>query len=123
LRKVQEDVLDPVKPRRMEWRIGSSSGPAPSVSDALPVGHGSFRRILKTPFDGRITVRLKAEEDGRYRLSLRDASTGELLSTASPRPDGESHLHYADCGHRLIEARAEGVGGSGSGFTAEILAP
>jgi hypothetical protein len=122
LRKVREDVLNPVATRELRWRVGSPPRPGPSIGDALPVERGSFVRFMKAPVDGRIAVRLQAEEDGRYRLSLLDASTGELLSRALPGSEGKTSLHYADCGHRLLQVRAEAIGGA-RGFTAEALIP
>jgi hypothetical protein len=122
LRKVREDVLNPVEPKELQWRVGSPSRPGPSIADALPVERGSFARTVKAPVDGRVAVRLEAEEGGTYRLSLLDASTGELLSRALPGSDGKTSLRYADCGHRQLQVKAEALGGAHP-FKAEVLIP
>jgi hypothetical protein len=123
LSKVREDVLDPVQPRRLTWQVGSPSAVGDAIGEAMPVESGSLARLLDAPYDGRITVRLQAQEDGRYRVALRDPSTGELLAQAPTGPDGASRLHYADCGHRVIEVTAESLADPAAGFIAEILTP
>lgn len=122
LQKLQEDVIDPVASRMTRWRVGSSADRGPAIGEALPVERASFARVFDAPFDGRVTLRLRTPEGGRYRASVFDASTGELLSRSVPGRTGEIRLHYADCGHRVLEARAESIG-SPSPFTAEIIAP
>jgi hypothetical protein len=122
LKKLREDVLDPIAQRTMKWQVGSPSGRGPAIGEALPVEGASFTRTFKAPFDGRVTVHLRAQEGGRYRVSLFDASTGELLSQGVPGRAGRIALHFADCGHRLLEARAEPTGAAAP-FTAEIIAP
>jgi hypothetical protein len=124
LRKIREDVLDPVEPRKLDWQIGGArSVGGAAIGEAMAVGQGSFAKTFAMPYDGRVTVQLRADEGGRYRLSLWDPASGELLSDSPVDPSGEARLHYADCGHRSLEARAEAVGGPASAFTGEILLP
>lgn len=122
LRKIREDVVDPVHPRELRWQVGGPVRGGDAIGDAVPVGRAVFAKTLSAPYDGRVEVHLDPEEGGRYRLSLLDASTGEVLARARPAQGGATVLHYADCGHRTLEARAEAVGAEAA-FTAEIDAP
>jgi hypothetical protein len=122
LQKLREDVLDPLVPRTMRWQVGSPAGRAPAIAEALPVERASFARTFEAPFDGRVTVHLVAAEGGRYRVSLFDAASGELLSRGVSGPAGQIDLHFADCGHRVLEARVDSTGAAAP-FTAEIIAP
>jgi hypothetical protein len=123
LRKIREDVLNPIEPRTMHWRVGSEPVGRSAISTAVPVGQATFGRTFPAPLDGRITVRLRGDEGGGYRLSLRDATTGELLARAPAGAGSEPRLHYANCGHRRLEVSAEATNTSAAGFEAEILAP
>lgn len=122
LRKLLEDVVDPVSPRETSWRVGGATSSRLGIDNAIPVAGGSLTRILKAPFDGRLRIRLHAEHGGRYRLSLVDRSTDQLLAQAGPGAHGSTRLRYADCGHRSLVVEAEPVG-TMQPFEARVLAP
>ncbi|MBS1861480.1 MAG: hypothetical protein JSS68_07180 [Actinobacteria bacterium] len=122
LRKIREDVRDPVRPRMSIWQVGSPKDDGPAIADALPVDDASFHRVVAMPYDGRIGIRLQGLEAGRYRIIVSDPSTGEVLTEAPPTSGGKTSVVYADCGHRAVEVTAEAIGTS-PGFRAEISTP
>lgn len=120
---LREDVLDPVEPRESLWSAGIDLGTdRAGLATAMPVGTGTFVRKLAVPYDGRVRIRLRSPEGGRYRLALVDADTGKLLADAEPQPGGSTHLRYADCGHRRLEIEAT-TRAKAMPFEALVLAP
>lgn len=122
LRRLREDVVDPVKPRQATWRVGRLFEPGVGIDAAMPVEGGSFSHVLKLPYDGRIRVRLEAKDDGLYRVSIVDPTSGELLAQSDPGPKSTTMLHYANCGHRTLEVLVRPIG-TAAPFSAELLSP
>jgi hypothetical protein len=122
LRKLREDVLEPVEPRHSTWRVGQSTGASSGIAEALPVGPATLSRVLRIPYDGRVHVRLHSD-GAHYRLALVDPETHQTVAEAGPSKAGATHLQYADCGHRELELVTTYGGGSARPFVAEIVAP
>lgn len=127
LEKLRQDVLRPwPEPRKRIWRGGwrGENGARLGLDNAVAASGASFRRTIAVPVDGRLSVRLRSKDGGRYRLSLVDPVSGAILARSLPaRPgSGRSRLDYADCGHRSLTLEAVAVGAPGS-FEAAIVVP
>jgi hypothetical protein len=122
LRKLREDVLDPVEPSHSTWRFDEPVGPVGRIADAIPLGRVSMSRELKVPYDGRIRVHLRGDGGG-YRLTLIDPETGQVVAEENPESDGITRLRYADCGQRRLELTSTPVGLIDSPFVAHVVVP
>ncbi len=123
LRKLREDVVEPVEPKRTTWVEGVERGTdSEGLAAAVPASSRSFAEAIAAPYDGRVRARLRSPDGGRYRLSLVDLASGEVLAQATPRPDGSTRLRYADCGHRQLELEATALG-KPTPFEASLLTP
>jgi hypothetical protein len=124
LRKLREDVENPVEPQEAVWSFDSAAGSGPAtIGDAVALGATStVSRELKVPYDGRIRVRLRAQ-GGHYRLALIDPANGEALATAGPGAGGVTRLRYADCGERTLELVSTPIGATAAPFSARIKTP
>jgi hypothetical protein len=124
LRKLREDVEDPVEPTESVWSYGEEAGPgaAIGIGEAVPLGPTPMAQELKVPYDGRIRVRLRAH-GGHYRLTLVDPAGGETVAEAGPGAGGVTRLRYADCGLRTLRLVSTPLGSSDAPFSARIKLP
>lgn len=132
LEKLRRDVVSPLPgPRTTIWRRGASAprrdlrgraGSATAVGEAVAAPLVSFRRLLRTPIDGRIAARLRTRNGGVYRLALRDPRSGAVLARSKPRGHGVAGLNFPNCGHRSLLLEAIPAGDPDA-FRAKITAP
>jgi hypothetical protein len=122
LRKLREDVLDPVEPRDSSWSFDEPAETDLSgIGDAVALDPASVSTELKVPYDGRIRIRLHSRS-GRYRLALVDPESGATVAQAGPGAGGATRLRFADCGLRRLQLVSTPIGPAAS-FTANIRTP
>jgi hypothetical protein len=122
LRKLREDVLDPVEPKHTTWQFGDVAGSTSKIGEAVPLTSSGLSQELKVPYDGRVRVRLRAAR-GAYRLALIDPASGKTVAEASPGSGGVTRLRYADCGERSLRLVSTPVGSADKPFVAHIIVP
>lgn len=128
LTKLRRDVVDPwAGPRTIAWgrgALGASEGGL-GIGAGVAVGGKAptvpVLRQVAVPVDGRVRVRLRAD-DGRYALALTDPATGETVASARPGNGGVTSLSYAACGQRRLAVEATPLGAP-SAFEAKIVVP
>ena len=123
LRLLSRDVVDPVDPRRVNWKVGAaaSADRAIALAAALPAD-GSYSHTLRVPYDGRVQIRLRGEDGARLRASLLDPASGEVLASAGPGAGRVTRLRFADCGHRALRLEVAPIGAPAP-FEVELLSP
>lgn len=121
LRKLREDVLDPLAPRHRSWRVGAPSRAGPAIESAQAVG-APFARTIGVAYDGRVRVRVRGLEGTRLSAALLDPADGSVLASAGPSPDGVTRLRFASCGHRSLRLEVAPSGGAGS-FEVDLVGP
>jgi hypothetical protein len=119
LRKLREDVLHPVRPRRSSWQVGGDEGPGPALGTAL-VADGTYARSLRLPYDGRVRVRVRGEDGARFRAALVDPASDATVASAAPGAGGVTRLRFADCGHRELRLEVTPLGVA-AGFRVELF--
>jgi hypothetical protein len=131
LEKLRLDIVDPLEPRVATWKRGAVAGPegfrgrdetASAVGQAVVAPLVSFRRLVRTPVDGKFAVRLRTRKGGAYRLALRDPRSGAVLATSKRGRRSVARLDFSNCGHRSLLLEAIPAGDPGA-FEAKITAP
>lgn len=121
LRKLREDVLDPLGPRRLRWTVGAAEAGGPAVGAALAVD-GAYSRTFQVRYDGRVRLRVHGADGARFRVTLRDPASDVALASATPRGGAVTRLRFASCGYRQLRLEVTPLD-RGASFAIDLTSP